>query len=154
MNMTMEIEITINGKRHELSVPPHRLLSELLREDLGLTGTKEACGMGDCGACTVLLEGREHRRRTAARAGRSSRCTEWRVHKVTPISKAVSTDRAPQAASATRPADDRGEPTTRGQTCGFASPRAATRRAAPASSVPPSQFRDRVAHVLWTWGKR
>jgi aerobic-type carbon monoxide dehydrogenase small subunit (CoxS/CutS family) len=54
----MEIKITINGQRHELSMPPHRLLSELLREDLGLTGTKEACGMGDCGACTVLLEGR------------------------------------------------------------------------------------------------
>jgi carbon-monoxide dehydrogenase small subunit len=53
----MEIKITINGQRHKLSMPPHRLLSELLREDLGLTGTKEACGMGDCGACTVLLEG-------------------------------------------------------------------------------------------------
>lgn len=56
--MKIAIEVTVNGERHAISVEPQKLLSELLREDLGLTGTKEACGMGDCGACTVLLDGK------------------------------------------------------------------------------------------------
>ncbi|MGH4025848.1 MAG: (2Fe-2S)-binding protein [Pseudonocardiaceae bacterium] len=47
----------MNGEEHELEVPPGRLLLDSLRYDLGLTGTKEGCGTGVCGACTVLLDG-------------------------------------------------------------------------------------------------
>jgi len=53
-----EIRITVNGKEHELHVKPWATLLDTLREDLGLTGTKEGCGQGECGACTVLMEGR------------------------------------------------------------------------------------------------
>jgi carbon-monoxide dehydrogenase small subunit len=56
--MKKRIEVTVNGERYDLAVEPHKLLSEFLREDLGLTGTKEACGRGECGACTVLLDGK------------------------------------------------------------------------------------------------
>jgi len=52
------IRLTINGKQHQASVPPRRTLVDFLRYDLGLTGTKEACSVGVCGACTVLLNGR------------------------------------------------------------------------------------------------
>jgi carbon-monoxide dehydrogenase small subunit len=48
----------VNGRPVELSVAPNRRLLDVLREDLGLTGTKEGCGEGECGACTVLLDGR------------------------------------------------------------------------------------------------
>ena len=51
------ISVTVNGTAHELNVPPRLLLADLLRERLGLTGTKIACAMGVCGACTVLLDG-------------------------------------------------------------------------------------------------
>lgn len=52
------ISLTVNGDRCEVAVEPRRTLLEVLREDLGLTGTKRGCGTGDCGACTVLLNGR------------------------------------------------------------------------------------------------
>jgi carbon-monoxide dehydrogenase small subunit len=52
------IELTVNGERHELAVEPQETLLEVLREQLGLTGTKEGCGTGECGSCTVLLAGR------------------------------------------------------------------------------------------------
>ena len=52
-----EIIITVNGEMHRLTVSPHRTLLQVLREDLGLTGTKEGCGTGECGACTVLVNG-------------------------------------------------------------------------------------------------
>lgn len=52
------IEINVNGERHEVSVKPRHTLVEVLREHLGLTGTKDGCEQGVCGACTVLLEGR------------------------------------------------------------------------------------------------
>jgi carbon-monoxide dehydrogenase small subunit len=47
----------VNGRAHEVAVAPNRTLLELLRDDLGLTGTKEGCGEGDCGACAVILDG-------------------------------------------------------------------------------------------------
>jgi 4-hydroxybenzoyl-CoA reductase alpha subunit len=52
------VTLTVNGRRHALAAAPHTTLLEVLREGLGLTGTKEGCGTGDCGACTVLLDGR------------------------------------------------------------------------------------------------
>jgi carbon-monoxide dehydrogenase small subunit len=48
---------TINGESHTVRVPPGRRLLDVLREDLRLTGTKEGCGEGECGACTVLMDG-------------------------------------------------------------------------------------------------
>jgi carbon-monoxide dehydrogenase small subunit len=51
------VSLTVNGVVRELAVEPRRTLAELLREDLNLTGTKKGCGIGDCGACTVLLDG-------------------------------------------------------------------------------------------------
>lgn len=52
------LRLTINGEPYELTVEPRTTLAELLREELHLTGTKEGCGMGVCGACTVLLDGK------------------------------------------------------------------------------------------------
>src|SRR5579872_2590580 len=54
----MLIELEVNGDRHQLDVDPARRLSSVLRDDLGLTGTKLGCGEGACGACAVLLDGR------------------------------------------------------------------------------------------------
>lgn len=51
------VSIRVNGTLHELFVAPSRVLLEVLREDLGLTGTKFGCEMGECGACTVLVDG-------------------------------------------------------------------------------------------------
>lgn len=53
----MRIEFTLNGRKRKLDVEPNQLLLNLLRDELGLTGTKYGCGIGTCGACTVLLEG-------------------------------------------------------------------------------------------------
>ena len=53
-----EIHLTVNGEAYDLDVAPGRLLVDCLRYDLGLTGTKEGCGIGVCGACTVLVDGR------------------------------------------------------------------------------------------------
>ena len=52
-----QITITVNGKPHELQVKPWATLLEVIRDDLGLTGTKEGCGLGECGACTVIMDG-------------------------------------------------------------------------------------------------
>ena len=53
-----QLKIKINGKLHSLTVEPNRTLLEVLREDLGFTGTKQACDTGGCGACTVIIDGR------------------------------------------------------------------------------------------------
>lgn len=51
------IELNVNGERERVYVEPSRFLSDVLREDLGLTGLKVACGAANCGACTVLVDG-------------------------------------------------------------------------------------------------
>ena len=51
------LELTINGDTYETDAPVERSLAQVLRDDLGLVGTKVACGEGHCGACTVLLDG-------------------------------------------------------------------------------------------------
>ena len=50
------VQLTVNGKPQRLDVPPMRRLLDVLREDLHLTGTKEGCGEGECGACAVLVD--------------------------------------------------------------------------------------------------
>jgi carbon-monoxide dehydrogenase small subunit len=52
------IHITVNGNALDLTVEPHRTLLEVIREELHLTGTKAGCLVGDCGACTLLLDGK------------------------------------------------------------------------------------------------
>ena len=51
------IELDINNEIYEVAIDPHRSLLEVLRETIGLTGSKEGCGLGACGACTVLIDG-------------------------------------------------------------------------------------------------
>ena len=54
----ISISLTVNGKPHSLEVRPNHTLLKVLREQLGLTGTKECCSLGECGACTVIVNGR------------------------------------------------------------------------------------------------
>ncbi len=54
---TLPITTSINGRQHSLNVRPNMTLLDLLRDELGLTGTKRGCEIGECGACTVLLDG-------------------------------------------------------------------------------------------------
>ncbi|TFZ01296.1 (2Fe-2S)-binding protein [Ramlibacter rhizophilus] len=51
------ITVTLNGEERELAVLPHRSLLDTLRTDAGLTGTKKGCDVGECGSCTVMLDG-------------------------------------------------------------------------------------------------
>ncbi|MBA3455669.1 MAG: (2Fe-2S)-binding protein [Deltaproteobacteria bacterium] len=53
----MKVTLTVNGAMHAVEVSPWKRLLDVLREDLRLTGTKEGCGEGECGACTVMLDG-------------------------------------------------------------------------------------------------
>jgi aerobic-type carbon monoxide dehydrogenase small subunit (CoxS/CutS family) len=53
----VRLTLTVNGQKHEVWVPPRKLLSDTLREDCGLTGTHVGCEHGVCGACTVLVDG-------------------------------------------------------------------------------------------------
>jgi carbon-monoxide dehydrogenase small subunit len=53
----VHLELTVNGERQEVAFLPHKTLLEVLREDLGLTGTKHGCELGECGTCTVLVDG-------------------------------------------------------------------------------------------------
>jgi carbon-monoxide dehydrogenase small subunit len=52
-----KVNFTVNGEEHELLVEPNALLLNVLRDDLGMTGAKYACGVGQCGGCTVLMNG-------------------------------------------------------------------------------------------------
>ena len=56
MSDRIKIHFILNGKEAALTTPANRRLLDILREDFGLTGTKEGCGIGECGACTVLLD--------------------------------------------------------------------------------------------------
>lgn len=58
MDPSVLVSLRVNGKLHELDIPPHRSLLDVLREDLNLTGTHMGCMTGHCGACTVSIDGR------------------------------------------------------------------------------------------------
>ena len=58
MTDLLPIEVTVNGRTRSLRIAAHHTLLEVLRDELGLTGAKECCLVGECGACTVLLDGR------------------------------------------------------------------------------------------------
>jgi len=57
MQRNVHLSLTLNGEPAEVSFAPYKTLLELLREDLGLTGTKHGCELGECGACAVLVDG-------------------------------------------------------------------------------------------------
>ena len=56
--MKRHLTLTVNGDEYELDIEPNRLLLHVLREEIGLTGTKEGCSIGVCGACSVIIDGR------------------------------------------------------------------------------------------------
>lgn len=77
--MTTVTELHVNGTRHPITADPDRSLLSVLRDDLGLTGAKYGCGEGNCGACTVMLDGRRARAcvtRVGAAAGKPVRTVE------------------------------------------------------------------------------
>src|SRR3989338_7986059 len=58
LKMKKVIQLKVNGDLYEVAVEPSKRLVSVIRDDIGLTGTKEGCGRGDCGACTVLVDGK------------------------------------------------------------------------------------------------
>jgi len=58
MSVKQRFELRVNGRRHRIEAPPDRRLLEVLREELGIGSVREGCGIGMCGSCTVLLDGR------------------------------------------------------------------------------------------------
>ena len=56
--MSTDVELRVNGVKHKVEAQPDRMLLGVLRDELGLTGSKYGCGEGQCGACTVVLDGR------------------------------------------------------------------------------------------------
>ena len=71
--MAQTIELEVNGTRHQIDASPERTLLTVLRDELDLTGTKYGCGEGQCGACTVLIDGapaRSCQTRAGAMAGK------------------------------------------------------------------------------------
>ncbi len=58
MNNKFRVEFTVNGEKYERYVDPGESLAEVIRDKLGITGTKVACDRGDCGACTVIMNGK------------------------------------------------------------------------------------------------
>ena len=52
------IRLTVNDEKYEVAVEPNQTLVETLRDELGLTGTKQGCGVGDCGSCAVIMDGK------------------------------------------------------------------------------------------------
>jgi aerobic-type carbon monoxide dehydrogenase small subunit (CoxS/CutS family) len=54
----IHLELDVNGERHEVAFEPEKTLLEVLREDMNLTGTKHGCELGECGTCTVLIDGK------------------------------------------------------------------------------------------------
>ena len=62
MKDIIEATLQVNGAQRTVAANPSRRLSDVLRSDLGLTGTKVGCNAGDCGACTVLLDGKQAHR--------------------------------------------------------------------------------------------
>src|SRR3954466_5048431 len=57
MRRNVQLNLSVNGETAEASFAPYKTLLEVLREDLGLTGTKHGCELGECGACAVLVDG-------------------------------------------------------------------------------------------------
>jgi len=55
--MKMQIQLDVNGLEHSVRIKPHWTLLDVLRDELGLTGTKKGCDKGECGACTVIING-------------------------------------------------------------------------------------------------
>lgn len=56
--MRKKIHLVVNGQTRELEIETHQTLLEVIRDELGLNGTKNGCGSGDCGACTIILDGK------------------------------------------------------------------------------------------------
>jgi xanthine dehydrogenase YagT iron-sulfur-binding subunit len=79
MKSPASMQITVNGNTHDLEVSGHETLLELLRDRLGLTGTKLACGRGECGACTVLLAERREPRAVYSCLTLAAACAEASV---------------------------------------------------------------------------